>query len=179
MHTPRRTSFLVALVVPSLAFAACGGGDDVRPSDRPADATSDADETTTSTTEAAAVGKGKGSFVVGDRTYTFESKRCRAEEGDPVGTVQADGTGTFDGRPFTVVVKSAPTETSAIETVQVVFAATEAVVGTNYVQLPSGAADTKLKVTEDGKATGTIAVSGSGGQPSGEGTLTLECEAAS
>ena len=179
MHTPRRSSFLVALLVPSLAFAACGGGDD----DTAADAPSGGDDATiTSTTETTStttkVGKGKGTFVVGDRTYTFEAKRCRADEGDPVGTVQADGTGTFDGRPFTVTVKSSPTETSAIETVQVVFAATEAVVGTNFVQLPSGAADTKLKVEEDGKATGTLAVTGTGGQPSGEGALTLECEPA-
>ena len=179
MQTPRRTPFLVALLLPSLAFAACAGGGDDAPADDAPEAPSGADETATSTTEAAAaVGKGSGSFVVGDRTYTFEAKRCRAEEGDPVGTVQADGTGTFDGRPFTVTVKSAPTETSAIETVQVVFAATESVVGTNYVRLPSGAADTRFKVEQDGKATGTIAVSGIGGQPSGEGTLTLTCEPA-
>ena len=178
MHTPRRTPFLVALLLPPLAFAACGGGDDDAATDTAADEASDAGDATTSTTAAAAAGKGKGTFVVGDRTYTFEAKRCRAEEGDPLGTVQADGTGTFDGRPFTVTVKSSPSETSAIETVQVVFAATEAVVGTNYVQLPSGAADVKLQVEEDGKASGTIAVSGTGGQPSGDGTLTLECEAA-
>ena len=176
---PRRTRFLVALVAASLASAACGGGGDDAPSDT---ASGDGETSTTSTTSTTsapvAAGKGKGTFVVGDRTYAFDAKRCRAEQGDPVGTVQADGSGTFDGRPFTVTVKSSPGETSAIETVQVVFAVTESVVGTNYVQLPAGAADTKLKVEEDGKATGTIAVSGSGGQPSGEGTLTLECETA-
>jgi hypothetical protein len=176
MLSPRRTSFLVALLVPSLAFAACGGGD----SDDASPSESSGEETTTSTTEAApaAVGSGKGTFVVGDRTYAFEAKRCTAEEGDPVGTVQAAGTGTFDSRSFTVTVKSAPTETSSIETVQIAFSGTEAVVGTNYVTLPGGAADVKLKVTEDGKAAGTIAVTGTGGQPSGEGTLTLECDAA-
>ena len=180
MPSPRRTAFLVAPLLPLFAFAACaGGGDDDAATDTNTDTATGTDESTTSTTEAAAAaGKGKGTFVVGDRTYSFDAKRCVADEGDPVGTVQADGNGTFDGRPFTVVVKSSPSETSAIETVQVVFAATESVVGTNYVQLPSGAADTKLKVEEDGKATGTIAVSGTGGQPSGEGALTLECEAA-
>lgn len=175
MQTPLRTPFLVALALPSLALAACGGD--------AADTTSGTDggaaeTTTTSTTEAAAVGKGKGTVVVGDRTYAFEAKRCVAEEGDPVGTVLADGNGTFDGRPFTVTVKSSPSEDSAIETVQVVFAATESVVGTNYVPLPSGAADIRFKVAEDGKATGSITVAGSGGQPSGEGALTLECEPA-
>lgn len=177
MPSPRRTPLLVALLLPSLALAACAGDDDTT-DDTPGAATG-TDEATTSTTGAAsATGKGKGTFVVGDRTYAFDAKRCIAEEGDPVGTVQADGNGTFDGRPFTVVVKSSPSESSAIETVQIAFNATESVVGTNYVQLPSGAADTKLKVEEDGKATGTIAVSGTGGQPSGDGTLTLECEAA-
>ena len=176
MLSPRRTSFLVALLVPSLAFAACGGGD----SDDASPSASSGEATTTSTTEAApaAVGTGKGTFVVGDRTYAFEARRCLAEEGDPLGTVAADGTGTFDGRPFTVTVKSSPGDTSVIETVQVVFAATEALVGTNFVPLPSGAADVKLKVSEAGKAAGTIAVSGNGGQPSGEAALTLECDAA-
>ena len=176
MPSPRRsTPFLVALLVPTLAFAACA---DDAGSASPGSAESADDAATTTSTTAAAAGKGKGTFVVGDRTYTFEAKRCTAEEGDPVGTVLADGNGTFDGRPFTVTVKSSPGETSAIETVQVVFTSTEAVVGTNFVQLPGGAADTKLQVSEDGKATGTIAVTGTGGQPSGDGTLTLECDAA-
>lgn len=175
MPTARRTPLLVAVVVPCLSFAACASGGD----DDAADDAGSATKATKTTADApAAAGKGKGTFVVGDRTYAFEAKRCRAEEGDPVGTVQADGTGTFDGRPFTVTVKSSPTETSAIETVQVVFAATESVVGTSYVPLPSGAADTRFRVEADGKAVGTIAVSGSGGQPSGEGALTLECDAA-
>src|SRR5687767_13671861 len=159
MHTPRRSSaFLVALLVPTLAFAACadGGSDDTGSASSGTTESADDAATTTSTTEAAA-GPGKGTFVVGDRTYTFEAKRCTAEEGDPVGTILADGTGSFDGRPFTVTIKSSPGETSAIETVQVVFAATEAVVGTNFVQLPGGAADTKLQVSEGGgKAAGTI-----------------------
>lgn len=173
MPSPRRTSFLVALLVPTLAFSACGG-DSAAEDDTESDT-----EATTSTTEAAAAPTpGKGTFVVGDRTYSFDAKRCTAEKGDPVGTIQVAGAGTFDTRNFTVVVKSAPTETSAIETVQIVFAATESVVGTNYVTLPGGAADIKLQVTEDGKASGTIPVSGIGGQPSGEGTLTLECDGA-
>ena len=175
MLSPRRTPFLVALLLPSLAFAACGGGTD----DPSSAAESDTDgEATTTSTTAAAAGAGKGTLVVGDRTYAFEARRCLAEEGDPLGTVAADGTGTFDGRPFTVTVKSSPGDTSVIETVQVVFAATEALVGTNFVPLPSGAADVKLKVSEEGKAAGTIAVSGNGGQPSGEAALTLECDAA-
>ena len=175
MPSPRRTPFLVALLLGSAAFAACADG-----GAEPTDATSDEGaEATTSTTEApAAVGKGKGTFVVGDRTYTFEAKRCSAEEGDPLGTVLADGNGTFDGRPFTVTVKSSPGDTSVIETVQVVFAASEAVVGTSLVPLPDGVDDVKFEVTADGKAAGTIPVTGTGGQPSGEGTLTLECEAA-
>jgi hypothetical protein len=176
MPCPRRTPFLVALLLPSLALAACGGGSDDA-SSSPSDAAADESSTTTSTTEAAAR-TGKGTFVVGDRTYAFDAKRCTAEKGDPAGTILAEGTGTFDGRPFTVTVKSSPDKSSAIETVQVVFAATEAVVGTNFVQLPAGAADVKLQVSEDGKATGTIAVMGTGGQPSGEGTLTLTCDAA-
>jgi hypothetical protein len=172
--SPRRTSFLVALLAGSVAFAACADSG-AEPTDTSSDAGGDA--TTTSTT-APAVGKGEGTFVVGDRTYDFEAKHCSAVKGDPLGTVLADGTGTFDGRPFTVVIKSSPGKTSVIETVQVVFAATEAVVGTSFVQLPGGASDVKFEVTEDGKTSGTIAVMGTGGQPSGEGTLTLSCEAA-
>ena len=180
MRTPRRNPFLVALLLPSLAFAACAD-DGSADTDASADGATEpaADDATTTTAGAAAkAGTGKGTFVVGDRTYAFDAARCRAEEGDPVGTVEASGKGTFDNRPFTVTVKSSPDETSTIETVQVAFSATEAVVGTNYVALPSGAADVKLKVSEDGKAAGTIAVLGTGGQPSGEGTLTLECDAA-
>ena len=76
MLSPRRTPFLVALLVGSVALAACADGG-AEPSDTSSD---DAADTTTSTSEAAAaVGKGKGTFVVGDRTYTFEAKRCSAE----------------------------------------------------------------------------------------------------
>ena len=185
MLSPRRTPFLVALLVPLAALGACAD-DRNSSSSSSSDSLGDADATTTSAADgdtdgegggSAATGTGKGTFVVGDRSYAFEARRCTAEEGDPVGTVLADGKGAFDGRPFTVTVKSSPGDTSAIETVQVVFAATEAVVGTNFVQLPGGAADIKLEVREDGKATGTIPVMGTGGQPSGEGTLTLECDA--
>ena len=177
MSTPRRrTPFLLALLLPVLAFAACA--DDGGSSSESSEPDAAEDGTTTTSEAAAAVGKGKGTFVVGDRTYAFDAKRCLADEGDPVGTVQADGEGTFDNRKFTVTVKSSPGETSVIETVQVVFAATEAVVGTNFVTLPGGAADVKLQVEEGGKAGGTMPVSGTGGQPSGDGVLTLECESA-
>ena len=175
MASPRRTPFLVALLVPVAALAACGGDSDTAADEAPESGADAGDVTTTS--EAAPSGTGKGTFVVGDRTYAFDAKPCSAEAGDPLGTVLADGKGTFDGRPFTVTVKSSPGETSVIETVQVVFAATEAVVGTNFVQLPGGAADVKFEVADAGKASGTIAVMGTGGQPSGEGTLTLECDA--
>jgi hypothetical protein len=174
MRSPRRTLFLVALSVAALALAACGEEGDGAASEGPAD--TDADASTTTSEPAA--GTGKGTFVVGDRTYAFDAKRCLAEEGDPLGTVEAEGDGTFDNRAFTVTIKSSPGPTSVIETIQVVFAATEAVVGTNFVQLPSGAADVKFEVAEDGEAAGTIAVMGTGGQPSGEGTLTLTCDPA-
>ena len=175
MPSPRRNPFLVALVVPVLGLAACA---DDAPDTATDAAAEEADTDATTTTTEAPVGTGKGTFVVGDRTYTFEAKRCTAQKGDPAGTVLAEGNGSFDTRSFTVTVRSSPGETSAIETVQVVFAATEAVVGTNYVPLPAGAADVALRVSEDGKAAGTITVMGTGGQPSGEGTLTLECDPA-
>jgi outer membrane lipoprotein-sorting protein len=178
MHIPLRTSFLFALVVPALALSACAD-DSSSSSSSSTSTTAEAGRTadaSASTTTTAAAGKGSGTFVVGDRTYSFDAKRCTAKKGNPIGTVLADGNGTFDGRPFTVAVKSSPGSTSAIETVQVVFAATESVVGTNFVTLPDDAAGTKLKVTEDGKATGTITVAGTGGQPSGDGLLTLTCE---
>ena len=178
MRTPRRTPFLVALLLPVAAFAACAddsSSDDESTASAPTTVAEGGDETTTTAT---AMGKGKGSFVVGDRTFDFEASRCLAEEGDPVDRVEAAGKGTFDGRPFTVTVKSSPSDTSAIETIQVVFAATEAVVGTNYVVLPAGAADVRFEVADEGKASGTIAVTGTGGQPSGEGTLSLACDPA-
>jgi hypothetical protein len=170
-RSPRRSLLLVALALPVLATAC---SDDSSASDEPDAAGKQTAESST-TTEAPA-GKGSGTFVVGDRTYSFDVDPCTVDAGADSSNIQATGKGTFDNRPFTVTIRHSESETSAIENVQIVFSATEALVGTNFAPLPAGEDALKLKASKEGKAEGTLPVTGTGGQPSGDGQLTLECE---
>lgn len=173
MSTSRRA--LVTLLVPVLAFAACGGGDDT---DDTADGgVAGTSEEATTTTMAEAAGRGTGTFTIDGTDFTFEAEPCAIGGDDEQPSVEASGTGEADGQPFTVTVKRSPSEDSVIETFQLAFSATEAMVGTNFVGLPDGAGDTKISV--DGQeAEGTFPnILGTGGRPSGEGSFTLSCEA--
>lgn len=173
MSTSRR-SLLVSLLVPVLAFAACGGDDDEATGTGPAAGTV---EEATSTTAAVAGGTGTGTFTIAGTEFTFEAEPCAIGGDDDQPSVEATGKGEADGKPFTVTVKRSPSEDSVIENFQLVFSATEAMVGTNFVGLPDGAENTKIAVDGD-TAKGTFPnVLGTGGRPSGEGTFTLTCEA--
>jgi hypothetical protein len=160
----RRTVFVVAAaVIAPLVLAACGGGDS------PSVSSSAETTTTTKTATIKAGGTGTGQVAVGDKTFAFEAKPCTID-GD---TVRASGTGTIDGKPFTVVVERA-IDTSLIETVQVAITAQQAVVATNFSSTKTGG---KLTVA-DGRVKGTLAFTGTGGLPSGDGTLDLLCKGA-
>jgi hypothetical protein len=166
-RSPRRTTCFVALLGATRFLAACSSDDSGS-----ASASTSSTSASTSTTDAAG-GTGKGSFVLGDRTYTFDATDCTVSDH----RIEAAGKGTLDNRPFTVTVRHSESDTSGIETVQVVFTAAESIVGTNFVPLPSGAEQFTLKATGKGKAEGTVPVTGTGGQPSGDGQLTLDCAA--
>lgn len=173
MSTSRRT-LLASLLLPVLAFAACGGDDDEPTETGGAAGTS---EEATTTTAATAGGTGTGTFTIAGTEFTFEAEPCAIGGGDDQPTVEATGKGEADGKPFTVTVKRSPSEDSVIENFQLVFTATEAMVGTNFVGLPDGADNTKIEVEGD-TAKGTFPnVLGTGGRPSGEGSFTLTCEA--
>jgi hypothetical protein len=171
-RSPLRTTFCIAAALAAFTFAACSD-DSSGSSSSSSDTTAKSDATTT--TEAAKTGSGTGTFVLGDRTFTFDAAECTIDDGDQP-LVEASGKGTFDNRPFTVTVRHSESDTSAIETVQVAFTATEALVGTNFVPLPDGKDSVKITVAGKGKAEGTMPVTGTGGQPSGEGKLSLDCQ---
>jgi hypothetical protein len=159
----RRTLAAAAAVLVPLAFAACSK------SDSPAVSSPGVTTTTTKTATVKAGGTGTGQIAVGDKTFAFEAKPCTID-GD---TVRASGAGTLDGKSFTVVVARAA-EGSLVETVQVAISAQQAVVATNFSSTKAGA---KLTVT-DGRVKGTLPFTGTGGLPSGDGTLDLVCKGA-
>ena len=174
MASPRRSALLVALLVPVLAFAACGGDDDDTGSTSgtgTASGTSSEDATTTT----AAAGKGTGTLSIAGTEFTFDAEPCSIGGDDDQPVIDAEGKGTADGKDFTVVVARSASKDSVLENFQLVFTATEAMIGTNFVSLPDGKDNAKVKV-DDGKATGTLNFLGTGGRPSGEGTFTLTCE---
>lgn len=174
MSTSRR-ALVASLLLPALAFAACGGDDEA--DDTAGDAAAGTSEEATTTTAAAAGGTGTGTFTIAGTEYTFEAEPCAIGGDDEQPSVEATGKGEADGKPFTVTVKRSPSEDSVIENFQLVFTATEAMVGTNFVGLPDGADDTRIEVDGD-TAKGTFPnVLGTGGRPSGEGSFTLTCEA--
>ena len=179
MRSPRRSSLLAALLVPLLAFGACAGGDDDPSGEDPAAGAgaSEADETTTTSAAGPAGGKGTGTFTIAGTEYTFDAEPCAIGGDDEQPSVEAAGKGTApDGKAFSVVVKRSPSSNSVIENFQLVFSATEAMVGTNFVGLPEGAAKAAVTVEGD-EAKGTFPnVLGTGGRPSGEGSFTLTCE---
>ena len=177
----RRSTLLAALLLPVLAFAACGGDDDSADEDA-ATGKNDTSETTTTAKGGAggaaageATGTGTGTFTIAGTEYAFQAEPCDISGTGDATKVEAQGKGTVDGKNFTVVVKRSPSKSSIIENFQLVFSLTESMVGTNFVGLPEGAANTKVAV-EGQKATGTFTVLGSGGGPSGVGTVVLTCE---
>lgn len=177
MSTSRR-ALVASLLLPVLAFAACGGDDDADDTadDTAGDAAAGTSEEATTTTAAAPGGTGTGTFTIAGTEYTFEAEPCAIGGDDEQPSVEATGKGEADGKPFTVTVKRSPSEDSVIENFQLVFTATEAMVGTNFVGLPDGADDTRIEVDGD-TASGTFPnVLGTGGRPSGEGSFTLTCE---
>jgi hypothetical protein len=176
MSIARRTSVLATLLVPLLAFGACGGDSDDTDNgtDNGPGAAGTSEEATTTTT-AKASGKGKGTFTISGTEYAFDAEPCAIGGDDDQPSVEATGKGTADGKEFNVIVKRSPSEDTVIENFQLVFSLTESMVGTNFVSIPDGAANSKVKV-DDKTATGTFNVIGSGGRPSGEGTVTLTCE---
>lgn len=174
MSTSRR-ALVASLLLPALAFAACGGDDEA--DDTAGDAAAGTSEEATTTTAAAAGGTGTGTFTIAGTEYTFEAEPCAIGGDDEQPSVEATGKGEVDGKPFTVTVKRSPSDDSVIENFQLVFTATEAMVGTNFVGLPDGADDTRIEVDGD-TAKGTFPnVLGTGGRPSGEGSFTLTCQA--
>jgi hypothetical protein len=174
MSTSHRT-LLVSLLLPALAFAACGGDDE--PTGTGGAAAGTSEEATTTTTAATAGGTGMGTFTIAGTEFTFEAEPCAIGGDDDQPSVEATGKGEAEGKPFTVTVKRSPSDDSVIENFQLVFSATEAMVGTNFVGLPDGADNTKITVEGD-TAKGTFPnVLGTGGRPSGEGAFTLTCEA--
>lgn len=171
MPTPRRTSLLAAVLLPALAFAACGG-DDSSSGDTTGTTAKAADATTTT----AKAGSGSGTFTIGGTEYAFEAQKCAIGGDKDQPKVDAEGKGTADGKPFTVVITRSPSKESVLENFQLVFTATESIVGTNFVGLPEGKANSVVKVEGD-KATGTFPnFLGTGGRPSGEGSFTLTCD---
>jgi hypothetical protein len=174
MASPRRALLAVALL-PVLAFAACGGDDDSSSSASGSTTTTSGDSAGSTTSTTAAAGTGKGTLKIGGKELAFDAKKCSVGGSDDQPSFAAEGTGSADGKNFTVVVKRSPSSNSVIETLQLAFSATESIVGTKFVQLPDGKADSAVKV-EDKTATGTLEFLGSGGQPSGEGTFTVTCD---
>ena len=178
MSTSRRT-LLASLLLPVLAFAACGGDDDGTDApdagDNGAAGTSE-EATTTAAAAAGGTGTGTGTFTIAGTEFTFAAEPCAIGGDDDQPSVEATGKGEAEGKPFTVTVKRSPSDDSVIENFQLVFTATEAMVGTNFVGLPDGADNTKIEVEGD-TAKGTFPnVLGTGGRPSGEGSFTLTCE---
>lgn len=170
----RRAALVATVLLPVVVLAACGGDDDS------ADvAKSDTGGTTTTAAGSGqpsgqAGGRGSGTFTIAGAEYAFEAEPCSIGGKADQPSVEAAGKGTFEGKEFKVVLKRSPSASSVIENVQIVFSLTESMVGTNFVGLPEGAANTKIKVEGD-KATGTFTVLGSGGRPSGDGTITVTC----
>jgi hypothetical protein len=173
MPISRRTSLLAALLLPAVAFAACGGDDDSSSKGTSATTAKGAAEATTTTAKA---GSGTGTFTIGGTEFSFEAPKCSIGGDKDQPKIDAEGKGTADGKPFTVVVTRSPSKDSVLENFQLVFTATESIVGTNVVGLPQGKADSVVSV-EGQKATGTFPnFLGTGGRPSGEGTFTLTCD---
>jgi len=174
MSITRRTSVLTTLLVPLLAFGACGGDNDDTPSETETGTAAGTEEAST-TTSAKAGGKGTGTFTINGTEFAFQAEPCAIGGDDDQPAVEATGKGTVDGKDFNVVVKRSPSDDTVIENFQLVFSNTESMVGTNFVSLPDGAASSALKV-EGETATGTFNVIGTGGRPSGEGAVALTCE---
>jgi hypothetical protein len=160
MPSRRLLMLAAAATALPLAFAACGADD----------ANDDAGPAATSTTTAPqrASGTGTGTVVVADKTFAFAAKPCTID-GD---NVKASGKGTIDGKAFTAAVERSANG-SIIESVQVAITPTETDVATNFAASKSGA---KLTVSGD-QVKGTMAFSGTGGLPTGDGTLDLTCKA--
>ena len=174
MSITRRTSVLATLLVPILAFGACGGDSEDAAGGSGSGAAGGTEEATT-TTSTKPAGKGTGTFTISGTEFAFDAEPCAIGGDEDQPSVEANGKGTADGKEFTVVVKRSPSEETVIENFQLVFSNTESMVGTNFVALPDGAANSKVEV-EDKTATGTFNVIGTGGRPSGEGTVTLTCD---
>lgn len=168
--TRRTTSVLATLLVPLLALGACS--DDTE--DTGTGAAGGGTEEASTTTSAEAGGTGTGTFTIAGAQYTFDAEPCAIGGDDDQPSIEAEGKGTADGKEFNVVVKRSPSDDTVVETFQLVFSLTESMVGTNFVSLPDGAANARMKVEGD-TATGTFDVLGSGGRPSGEGTVSLTC----
>jgi hypothetical protein len=176
MASPRRSALLAAALLPVLAFAACGGDDDASSkSDGSTSGSSSASGTEEATTTTAATGTGSGTLKIGGKELAFDAQKCAVGGSDDQPSIAAEGKGSADGKNYTVVVKRSPSKDSVLETFQLAFSATESIVGTNFVGLGDAADGTKIKV-EDKTATGTLAFTGTGGQPSGEGTFTVTCD---
>lgn len=173
MSTNRRTPVLAALLLPALALGACAGGDDDMSGETGSNGSAPA--STTTSQPAVAGGTGSGTFTISGTEFAFEAEPCAIGGDEDQPTIEAEGTGSIDGKDFTVIVKRSPSERSVIENFQLVFSSTEAMVGTNFVSLPDGADRTRISVDGD-TATGTFEFLGTGGRPSGEGTFTLTCE---
>jgi hypothetical protein len=176
MAVSPRSALLAAALLPVLAFAACGGGDDnSSASSTSTTASGSGSSSGSSTSTSAAVGKGHGSLKIGGKELTFDAQKCSVGGDEKQPSIAAEGKGTAEGKSYTVVVKRSPSADSVIETFQLAFSATESIVGTNFLGLPDTANASKIKV-EKKTATGTLDFLGSGGQPSGEGTFTVTCD---
>ena len=180
----RRRTLAASLLLPLLAFGACADDDTSGGNDADGATGAGTEEATTTTAAedgdgdekaGTAGGKGTGTFTIAGTEFTFEAEPCSISGDDEQPEVEAQGKGTADGKPFTVVIKRSPSETSVVENFQLVFSNTEAMIGTNFVGLPDGAASSKVKV-EDDDVTGSFEFLGTGGRPSGPGNFTLTCE---
>lgn len=185
MASPRR-ALLAAALLAVLALGACGGGSSTSStsgagsgSESGSASGSTAGDSSassgSSTSTSAPAGTGKGTLKIGGKELAFDARKCSTSGSGDQARFTAEGTGSAEGKDYTVVVKRAPSSNSVIETFQLAFSATESIVGTKFVNLPDGKADSAVKV--DGKtATGTLEFLGSGGQPSGQGTFTVTCD---
>lgn len=161
MHHPRLA--IAAAVLATASLVACGSSEKSSTGDTTG--SSSAPSTT-----AAAGGKGKGTVEIGDAEYAFEASKCTIG-GDKDATTIV-GTGTTGGKSFDVEINRYPDPQSTIETVSVKTSGLSGSVATHIASDSSPA----VLVGKDGKLSGSMTFDGTGGMPSGDGTVSVTCE---
>jgi hypothetical protein len=161
MHHPRLA--LAAALLATASLVACGSSEKNSTGDTTGSSAAPS-------TTAATGGKGKGTVTLAGTDYAFAASTCTI--GGEKDATEIVGKGTAGGKAFDVEINRYPDPGSTIETVSVKTSGLSGSVATHI----ASDADPAVLVGKDGKLTGTMTFDGTGGMPSGEGTVTVTCD---